>query len=47
MLADSIGAMRVELREAVKKYDTYRPHFTLSGKTPIEYIEPVSMEVQL
>ncbi|MEE9272343.1 MAG: integrase core domain-containing protein, partial [Robiginitomaculum sp.] len=39
LLADSIGAMRFELRKAVEKYNTYRPHHTLAGLTPMAYIQ--------
>lgn len=38
LLADSIGAMRYELKKATAKYNTYRPHRGLKGLTPMEYI---------
>ena len=38
IIADSIGALRFELRQAVNKYNTFRPHFALKGHTPCEYI---------
>ena len=38
LIADSIGDMRFELKKAVEKYNTFRPHHALKGKTPIEYI---------
>ena len=39
LLADSTGAMRFELRKAVHKYNTYRPHYALAGLTPMAYIK--------
>ena len=36
--ADRIGALRVDLKNAVAKYNTYRTHFALNGKTPMKYI---------
>jgi putative transposase len=38
LLTDSVGGMRYELRKAVTKYNTYRPHRVLKGLTPMEYI---------
>ncbi len=38
LLADSIGAMRFELKKALKKYNTFRPHKMLGGLTPMEYV---------
>lgn len=38
LLADSHGALRFELNKAVFKYNSYRPHFSLKGSTPLEYI---------
>jgi len=38
LLSDSIGAMRIDLANAVDKYNTYRPHARLKGMTPMEYI---------
>ena len=37
ILADSIGALRFDLKNAVTKYNTYRPHFALNGQTPMEH----------
>ena len=39
LLADSLNAMRFSLRKAVKKYNKYRPHHSLNGLTPMEYID--------
>jgi transposase InsO family protein len=36
LIADSIGAMRFELRKAVEKYNKFRPHHALKGRTPME-----------
>jgi transposase InsO family protein len=38
LLADSVGSMRFELKKAVEKYNTYRPHRGLKGLTPMQYI---------
>lgn len=35
--AESIGAFKAELRQAVDKYNNYRPHFSLQGLTPMLY----------
>ena len=43
--ADSIGAIQNELSRAVNKYNHYRPHFALKGRTPMEYIQQQSAEV--
>lgn len=43
-LADSIGALRFELKKAVEKYNTYRPHFALKGLTPMEYLRITQAE---
>ena len=45
--ADSVGAIQNELAAAVKKYNTYRPHFALDGLTPIAYINSLSIWRQL
>ncbi|MEO0348413.1 MAG: integrase core domain-containing protein [Pseudomonadota bacterium] len=36
MQAESIGAFKLQLKKAVHKYNTYRPHFSLKGLTPLE-----------
>lgn len=38
LLADSLGAMRHELAKAVEIYNTFRPHHSLKGLTPMAYI---------
>ena len=39
LLEDSIQGLRYALAIALKKYNTYRPHFNLKGLTPIAYIK--------
>lgn len=39
--AESIGAFKGELQQAVLKYNNYRPHFNLKGLTPMEYIRQI------
>ncbi len=43
-LADSIGAFRHELKLATHKYNSYRPHFSLQGLTPFQYINSILPE---
>lgn len=38
LMADSVRGIRAELKKAVRKYNTYRPHRGLKGLTPMEYI---------
>lgn len=45
LLADSIGAMRIELKKALHKYNDYRPHRNLKGLTPFQYIKNHLLEV--
>lgn len=45
LLADSVGAMRIEVKQALWKYNHYRPHFALKGATPVEYITGLHREV--
>lgn len=42
---ESIEDMRAALRDAVTKYNSYRPHRALKGKTPLEYIQNPILEV--
>jgi IS30 family transposase len=42
--ADSIGATRAELKKALQKYNTYRPHNRLKGMTPLYYIQQQQFE---
>ena len=44
LLADSFGAIRFELHRALHKYNTYRPHFSLKGNTPLGYIQNVLLK---
>lgn len=37
ILAESVGEFKYHLSKAVQKYNDYRPHFSLKGKTPFEY----------
>lgn len=37
--ADSVRGMRAELKLAVKKYNSYRPHKNLKGLTPMAYLK--------
>lgn len=39
--AESIGAFKYELKSAVLKYNSYRPHFSLKGLTPFEYTRQI------
>lgn len=39
VFADSLCGLRYELSKAVTKYNTYRPHFSLKGLTPMTYIQ--------
>jgi len=39
LLADSVSSMRIELKKALNKYNTYRPHSRLQGMTPLRYLQ--------
>ncbi len=41
LLADSLGALRYELKKAVDKYNNYRPHKALDGLTPMAYLQTI------
>jgi hypothetical protein len=41
LIADSIGSMRNELDNMIKKYNNFRPHHSLHGLTPSEYTSSV------
>lgn len=42
LLADSVGAFKYELKAAVHKYNSYRPHQSIDFLTPFEYIHNLS-----
>jgi len=46
LLADSIGAIRYELKKALEKYNTYRPHKNLAQLTPMAYIQNTQSEAK-
>lgn len=39
LLADSVGAFKYELKAAVNKYNSYRPHQSIDFLTPFEYLD--------
>ena len=46
LIADSIADMRFELRKAVEKYNTFRPHHAVKSKTPTEYLRNTQAEAE-
>jgi len=46
MFADSLGAMRLALNVAILKYNSYRPHHSLGGLTPLQYTNQYLMSRQ-
>ena len=47
LLEDSVGRIQAELCKAVSKYNSYRPHRTLKGLTPLSYIHNYLSELNL
>ena len=39
LLEDSVRGIQAELRKALTKYNSYRPHRNLQGLTPLQYIQ--------
>ena len=46
LIAASIADMRFELRKAVEKYNTFRPHHAVKSKTPTEYLRNTQAEAE-
>lgn len=44
LLEDSVRGIQAALSKAVDKYNTYRPHRSLNGMTPLEYIQTIHPE---
>ena len=45
LLHDSIQALRFQLKQALHTYNTFRPHFSLKGLTPMQYIQNLTLEI--
>jgi putative transposase len=45
ILADSVGAIKAELKSAVWKYNSYRPHKSLDYLTPMQYLLPIKRPI--
>lgn len=43
LYADSLWYMQHNLKDAVKKYNSYRPHYALKGMTTMEYISKYNL----
>ena len=46
MAADSIGALRFELKNALKTYNMYRSHQALDNQTPHQYTQNILKEIE-
>ena len=46
VFADSIGALRFELKNTLKTYNMYRPHQALENQTPHQYTQNILKEIE-